>query len=37
MEVKYDNYLPSIIRSMVQVQNRRVTAFSKYAVARVFG
>lgn len=37
MEVKYDNYLPEIIRSMVQVQNRRVTAFSKYAVARVFG
>jgi len=37
MEVKYDNYLPTIIRSMVQVQNRRVTAFSKYAVARVFG
>ena len=37
MEVKYDNYLPTIIRNMVQVQNRRVTAFSKYAVARVFG
>ena len=37
MEVKYDNYLPTIIRSMVQVQNRRVTAFSKYAAARVFG
>ena len=37
MEVKYDNYLPAIIRSMVQVQNRRVTAFSKYAAARVFG
>ncbi len=37
IEIKYDNYLPDIIRSMVQVQNRRVTAFSKYAVARVFG
>ena len=37
MEVKYDNYLPEIIRNMVQVQNRRVTAFSKYAAARVFG
>ena len=37
MEVKYDHYLPTIIQSMVQVQNRRVTAFSKYADARVFG
>ncbi len=28
MEVKYDNYLPSLIRCMVQMPNRRVTAFS---------
>ncbi|MDO5845571.1 MAG: polyphosphate polymerase domain-containing protein [Methanocorpusculum sp.] len=37
MEVKYDNFLPAIIKCMVQMPNRRVTAFSKYAVARVFG
>ena len=37
MEIKYDNFLPSIIRAMVQLPNRRVTAFSKYASARMFG
>ena len=37
MEVKYDNYLPLIIKEMVQMPNRRVSAFSKYAAARVFG
>ena len=37
LEVKYDNYFPDIIRTMVQVKNRRATAFSKYAVARMFG
>lgn len=37
MEIKYDNYLPSIIKAMVQLPNRRVTAFSKYAAARMFG
>lgn len=37
MEVKYDNFLPTIIQAMIQVQNRKPTAFSKYAVARMFG
>ena len=37
LEIKYDNYLPSIIKEMVQLQNRRVTAFSKYAASRMFG
>lgn len=37
MEVKYDEYLPSVIKGMVQVTNRRASAFSKYAVARMFG
>ena len=31
MEVKWDDYLPSIIRDCVQTPGRRVTAFSKYA------
>ncbi len=37
MEVKWDAYLPSIIRDAVQTPGRRVTAFSKYAQCRVYG
>ena len=37
MEVKWDDYLPSIIRDCVQTPGRRVTAFSKYAQCRVYG
>ena len=36
MEVKWDAYLPSVIRDIVQVQGRRSTAFSKYAVCRIY-
>lgn len=37
MEVKWDAYLPSIIRDCVQTPGRRETAFSKYAQCRVYG
>ena len=37
MEVKWDAYLPSIIRDIVQTPGRRVCAFSKYAQCRVYG
>lgn len=37
MEVKYDHFLPYVIRCLIQLPNRRVTAYSKYAVARIFG
>ncbi len=37
LEVKWDDYLPSIIRDCVQTPGRRVTAFSKYAQCRVYG
>ncbi len=37
LEVKWDAYLPSIIRDAVQTPGRRVTAFSKYAQCRVYG
>ena len=37
LEVKWDNYLPSIIRDAVQLPGRRVTAFSKYMQCRVYG
>ncbi len=37
LEVKWDEYLPDIIRDAVQLNNRRVGAFSKYAVCRIYG
>ena len=36
LEVKWDNFLPSIIRDAVQTPGRRVTAFSKYAQCRMY-
>lgn len=37
LEVKWDEFLPSIIRDVVQLTGRRVTAFSKYAACRIYG
>ena len=37
MEVKWDAFLPSIIRDAVQTPGRRAEAFSKYAQCRVYG
>lgn len=37
LEVKWDEYLPSIIRDLVSVPDRRVGSFSKYAQCRVYG
>ncbi|KNZ43511.1 polyphosphate polymerase domain-containing protein [Acetobacterium bakii] len=37
LEVKYDNFLPEVISNIVQLDGRRQTAFSKYAVSRIFG
>ena len=36
LEVKWDEYLPSIIHRAVQVKNRRATAFSKYEISRIY-
>lgn len=36
LEVKYDNFLPDVIRDIVQMQNREVSAFSKYMSCRKF-
>ena len=36
LEVKYDAFLPEIVRMAVQVPNRRAAAYSKYAVCRRF-
>lgn len=35
LEVKYDSFLPEIIRGIVSLSSRRSTAFSKYAVTRI--
>ena len=35
LEVKYDCFLPEIIRNLVSLSSRRSTAFSKYAVTRI--
>ncbi len=37
MEVKWDAYLPAVIRDLVQLEGRRPGAFSKYAVCRIYG
>ena len=37
MEVKWDAYLPTIIRAAVQTPGRRAEAFSKYAQCRIYG
>ncbi len=37
IEVKWDEFLPSIIRDAVQLGSRRTTAFSKYAACRIYG
>ena len=35
LEVKWDEYLPQIVRDLVQVKSRRSAAFSKYAAIRI--
>ena len=37
MEVKWDAFLPDIIRDAIQLPGRRVSAFSKYAQCRIYG
>jgi hypothetical protein len=37
LEVKYDAFIPDFITNLVRLPNRRATAFSKYAVSRIFG
>lgn len=36
LEIKYDNFLPDIIRDLIQTNMRRQTAVSKYAACRLF-
>lgn len=37
LEVKWDAFLPDVIRDAVQLEGRRTSAFSKYAACRVYG
>lgn len=37
LEVKWDAFLPSVIRDAVQLNHRRASAFSKYAACRIYG
>ena len=37
LEVKWDGFLPSVIRDAVSVPDRRVGSFSKYAQCRIYG
>ena len=37
LEVKWDEFLPDIIRDAVSLPSRRVTAFSKYEQCRIYG
>lgn len=36
LEVKWDGFLPDIIRDAVQLEGRRTSAFSKYAQCRIY-
>lgn len=37
LEVKWDEFLPTIIRDTVMITGRRAAAFSKYAACRIYG
>ena len=37
LEVKWDSFLPSVIRDIVQVPGTHTSAFSKYAACRLYG
>lgn len=36
LEVKWDNFLPDVVRDAVQLDSRNSTAFSKYAACRMY-
>ena len=36
LEVKWDAYLPDVVRDIVQLPGRRAGAFSKYAACRMY-
>lgn len=36
LEVKWDEFLPSVIRDIIQLDGRHASAFSKYAICRIY-
>lgn len=36
LEIKWDDYLPDIVRDIVRLPGRQTTAYSKYAACRIF-
>ena len=37
LEVKYDEFLPDVIKHLLSIINTRKTAFSKYQLSRRYG
>lgn len=37
LEIKFDEFLPEVIRDIIQTKNRQCSAFSKYVVCRRYG
>lgn len=37
LEIKWDEFLPWLIRDLVQLEGRRTSSFSKYAACRIYG
>lgn len=37
LEIKWDEYMPDIIKDMIQLDRGRIGAFSKYAACRIYG
>lgn len=37
LEVKWDAFLPAVIRDAIQLEGRRTSSFSKYAQCRIYG
>ena len=37
LEVKWDAFLPSVIRDVIQLEGRHTASFSKYAQCRIYG
>ena len=36
LEVKWDEFLPELIRDIIQLDGRHASAFSKYAICRIY-
>ena len=37
LEIKYDEFIPEIIKNVIEIKDRQASAFSKYAACRIYG